>query len=36
MSGILQGMGKVYTPAVAIAAGVLLKYGLNEIWVPRF
>ncbi|WP_258922138.1 putative polysaccharide biosynthesis protein [Heyndrickxia coagulans] len=36
LSGILQGMGKVYTPAVAIAAGVLLKYGLNEIWVPRF
>ncbi|QWU06708.1 polysaccharide biosynthesis protein [Heyndrickxia coagulans] len=35
-SGILQGLGKVYTPAVAIAAGVLLKYGLNEVWVPRF
>jgi len=36
LAGILQGIGRVYAPAVYITAGVLLKYALNEWWVPHF
>ncbi|WP_018663675.1 putative polysaccharide biosynthesis protein [Heyndrickxia acidiproducens] len=35
LSGIFQGMGQVYAPAAYIAAGVALKFVLNEWWVAR-
>ncbi|WP_335872103.1 putative polysaccharide biosynthesis protein [Bacillus sp. 2205SS5-2] len=36
LSSILQGVGKLYVPAIIIILGVLLKYGLNKWLIPTF